>query len=64
MGDKDEVNIASEAEVIDIISQTDENLKEGGDEYAPSAHQDNIQGEGYKRTRSVTYQQKNNPSQS
>ena len=45
MGDKYDVNIVSEVEVIDIISQTDENFKEGGDKVVSSTHKDNTQWE-------------------
>ena len=45
MGDENEVNILSDSDVFDILSQKDNDLEEEGDEYISSAHQDNIEGD-------------------
>ena len=45
MGDENEVNIVSESEVSDILSQNDDHLEEEGDEYVSSAHLDNTKGD-------------------
>ena len=45
MGDENEVNIVSESEEFDILSQKDDDLEEEGGEYVSSAHQYNIEGD-------------------
>ena len=45
MGDENIVNIVSESEVSNILSQKDDDLEEEGDKYVSSAHIGNTKGD-------------------